>query len=321
MKNSPNILLTVGDSNGIGPEIILKIMPFLRKNNFNVKIIGPERVFNYYSKRLKISMLRNEELINLPYDYKPQPGLISNISGKISGDAIAYASLLCEKRGFDAIITMPVSKQALNSGGYNFSGHTDMLKQYTYSKSVYMMMQIGNKTFIPLTHHIPLKDVPGKITKKYLIHELINIDLYIKRYFKIRNPKLALLSLNPHSGDGGVLGNEELKVIIPVINQLDKLNINIKGPYAVDGFFGSNKDSNFDCICGLYHDQILTPFKILSKDKGVNFTAGLPYIRTSPAHGTAFDISGKNRAKIESTIESIKLSVKLSLLNKKTGNV
>lgn len=310
------ILLTCGDINGIGPELAMKVFKDKNlTNQFDIKVIGPKKVFDYYAKLLKIKKIPGSQILDLDSgkNITVKPGTVDALSGKISGDAIKIGVDLCKKRVFDALVTLPINKESLNLGGYNYRGHTEMLSHLTSSKDTFMLMYSSVLKIVPLTIHIPVRKVASSVSKNLLINKIITINNTLVKTFKILKPGIAVLSVNPHCGDGGVIGNEEIKTVVPAIEHLSNLGFNIKGPFSSDGFFGSNLYRKFDVVISMYHDQAMIPFKILSKDKGVNFTGGLKIIRTSPSHGTAYDIAGKGIASETSTAEAIKLAGRLSL--------
>jgi|WetSurMetagenome_2_1015567.scaffolds.fasta_scaffold06992_5 4-hydroxythreonine-4-phosphate dehydrogenase len=311
----PKIVLTCGDINGIGPELALRILNNKNlQSRFDIKVIGPKFIFDYNSNLLKIRKIPEKSILDLPLykDIEIKTGRVDALAGRISGDAIKLGVELCRKRFFDAMVTLPINKESLNLGGYHYSGHTDMLAHLTMSKNTFMLMYSDILKIVPLTIHIPLKKVPASISKKKFTENIIDVNNSFVKTFKVKKPAIAVLGLNPHSGDGGLIGNEEEKILSPVISYLKKIGFNIKGPYSADGFFGSKMYKKFDVVIAMYHDQAMIPFKILSKDSGVNFTGGLRIIRTSPAHGTAYDIAGKGIAKETSTIEAVKLAGKLT---------
>jgi 4-hydroxythreonine-4-phosphate dehydrogenase len=248
----------------------------------------------------------------MPHNFKVTPGKADKRAGKFSGDCIKEAAVLCTGNEFDAMITLPVNKHSLNTGGYNFPGHTEMLTKLTRSEDTAMILHSKKINVCPLTTHIPLKEVSKNLDRDKLIRRIITVNNSLVRNFKILSPRLALLSVNPHAGDGGAIGDEEIKILTPVTERLKEVGFNINGPFPADGFFASGYYKNFDVIFSIYHDQGLIPFKIFAFEKGVNFTAGLKIIRTSPDHGTAFDIAGSGKANISSTLEAIKLAYKLS---------
>ena len=308
------IIFTIGDSNGIGPEIILKI--FNNTNYFSkygLKLICPVKVIDFYADLLKLKPVPPEYLIELPCPagFKIQPGKTDKTAGKISGDAIIKSVELYRNNLCSGIVTLPISKRSLILGGYNYPGHTEFLMQLMDRKSNAMIMYHKDLICLPVTTHIPVREIIGKINGDLLITKINYLNDFIKHIKKIRKPKLAVLSLNPHAGEEGEIGCEENDLINPVIKKLNRNGFNIEGAFPPDGFFGNRLYKNYDGVAGMYHDQIMIPFKLISGGKGVNCTAGIDLIRTSPAHGTAFDIAGKNIAKIDSTVEALKLALKM----------
>lgn len=313
-KRKPRLLLTIGDPNGIGPEIILKIFNdkfFLSK--FDLTIVGSKIFLNYYSSLLNLEKIPPQNVIeiSLPKGFKIKPGKIDKNAGKISGDAIKLAINLCLKKEFDGIITLPISKESLNLGGYDYPGHTEMLTVLTSSKDTVMILYSQKFSIALVTGHIPLSEVNEKLNQNFLFKKIISVNNSLVKNFKIKHPKIAVLSVNPHSGDGGLLGTTEIKIINPVIERMNSLGFNLRGAYAPDAYFANRTYKKFDITIAMYHDQGLIPFKMISFDKGVNFTAGLNIIRTSPDHGTAFDISGLGKANPQSTKQAIILADKL----------
>lgn len=311
----PRILLTCGDPNGVGPEIALKILNNNSLNSlYDLKLIIPETVAKHYSETLKIKMPSNQSLIKIPdLNFKVKEGKTDKKAGRISGDAIHIGTELCLRNVHDALVTLPISKKSFNLAGYQFPGHTEYLKAITGSERTIMIMYSESLIVTPVTIHIPLKRVTIELEKSVLRNNLLLLHKTLLENFKIAKPDIAVLSINPHSGDGGLLGFEEKTKLEPVIKDLKGKGYNISGPFPADGFFGSDSYKNYDAVAGTYHDQALIPFKLLSKGSGVNLTAGLPFIRTSPTHGTAFDIAGKNKANLQSTVSAVKLAAKLSV--------
>lgn len=312
------IIFTIGDANGIGPEIILKIYnktDYFKK--YGLKLITPHKVINFYADLFKLKPVPNEYLIELPCPagFKIQPGKISKSAGKIAGDAIIKSVGMYKKNLCRGIVTLPISKKSFILGGYNYQGHTEFLMQLMHRKSNAMIMFHRDLICLPVTTHIPLKKVSKIINRNLLITKIKYLNEFIKRLKGIREPKLAVLSLNPHAGEDGEIGCEENDLINPVIKNLKKKGYNIEGAFPPDGFFGNKLYKQFDGIAGMYHDQVMIPFKLLSEGKGVNYTAGIDLIRTSPAHGTAFDIAGMNMAKTDSTVEALKLALKMAKHN------
>lgn len=320
-KVRTKIAVSLGDPNGIGPEIILKIFNS-SKLKYNLTVIGPKKVFKFYSELLGFDSIPDENIIDLPAykAFKPKPGTIDGVAGRLSGDAVITGIELCMTGYFDALVTLPISKKSFNLGGYKFPGHTEMIKDYTNSLYSIMIMHSGKLNFLPMTTHIPIKNVSISITKKLLRNTIILSNNILVRDFKIIKPSIAVLGLNPHSGDKGIIGKEELRTIIPVIQELKNEGLNISGAYPADGFFAFELYKQFDLIIGMYHDQVLIPFKLISGGNGVNYTGGTKVIRTSPAHGTGFDIAGCGIADTCSTVKAIELAIKTSM-NRKGKNV
>lgn len=310
-SKTPRLLLTSGDPNGIGPEIILKIF---NDRKFNSKkdltVIGSKKIMDYYASLFNLKPIPKEKILEvpLPSKFKLNPGKIEKSAGKFSGDAVKKAIDLCLKKDFDAMITLPISKESFNLGGHNYPGHTEMLSELTSSGDTVMILYSKVFSVALVTGHIPVSKVSKSLNEKLLINKIITVNNSLVKDFCIKNPKIAVLSLNPHAGDGGLIGKEEQDIISPVIEKMNSIGFNIRGPFASDGYFANKSYKRFDITLALYHDQGLIPFKMISFDKGVNFTAGLKILRTSPDHGTAFDIAGTGIANTESTKQAIMLA-------------
>jgi 4-hydroxythreonine-4-phosphate dehydrogenase len=308
------ILLTQGDPNGIGPEIIIKIFKKkLYPSDCTLKVIGNKKVFDFYSKSLRLPFLNDNEIFNLEEynNFIPNPGKIERISGKISAKSVIRAAGLCMLGNFDALVTMPVSKESFYKADYKYPGQTNLLSEITKSKSVSMFMVSSYISVALLTMHIPVREINKFLNYDFVFRKITSIHKNIVENMRIKNPAIAILGFNPHSGDGGVIGGEEQKVFLPVLKKLKQKNIFIDGPFSADAFFAGGNYKNYDLIISVYHDQGLIPFKLISRGKGVNYSAGLKIIRTSPSHGTAFDIAGKGFADTDSTVEAIKLAKKI----------
>lgn len=310
----PKILLTLGDPNGIGPEIILKIFndkKFL--SEFDLKITGSKKILDHYASALKISRIPSSHIIEIsvPSQYKIEPGKINRYAGKVAGNSVKLAAKLCMSGDFDGMVTLPLSKESLNLGGMKYPGHTEMLTDITGSGSTIMILTSKKFSVALVTGHIPVSKVAKTLTEKLLREKIITVNNSLVRDFKIKNPKINILSLNPHSGDGGMIGNEEIDMIMPVIEDMNSIGFNLRGPYAPDAYFAKRIYERSDITLAMYHDQGLIPFKMISFGKGVNFTAGLNIIRTSPDHGTAFDIAGLGIANTDSTKEAIQFAAKM----------
>lgn len=310
----PKILLTLGDPNGIGPEIILKIFndkEFL--SEYDLKITGSKKILDYYASALKLSKIPSADIIQIPVpsQFKIEPGKVNRYAGKIAGNSVKLAAKLCMSKEFDAMVTLPLSKESLNLGGIKYPGHTEMLTDITGSGSTIMILTSKKFSVALVTGHIPVSKVAKTLTEKLIREKIIAVNNSLVRDFKFKNPKINILSLNPHSGDGGMIGKEENDLITPVIEDMNSVGFNLRGPYASDAYFANKMYERSDVTLAMYHDQGLIPFKMISFGKGVNFTAGLNIIRTSPDHGTAFDIAGLGLANTESTMEAIKFAVKV----------
>lgn len=324
----PVIAISMGDYNGIGPEVILKTLSDKDLNKSTPLIIGHSGVFEYYSKQLGLSVDFHEvnektdiqlekgivNILNVKgfKEEDLQPGMFSPHAGLLSMKAVKKGIDLCMDGTCNALVTAPISKEAIREAGYNVPGHTEFLARNTGVRD-YMMMLVNDNLRVGLTTiHIPLKDVPKTISTHGIVSHLKSLNYSLKEDFNISSPKIAVLGLNPHAGDGGVIGNEEVTIIKPALKEAKSQKILADGPYPADGFFGNRQFKHFDAVLAMYHDQGLIPFKTLSFGQGVNFTAGLPIIRTSPDHGTAFSIAGKNQADESSFQSAYQLAVTMS---------
>jgi 4-hydroxythreonine-4-phosphate dehydrogenase len=239
-------------------------------------------------------------------------GKSTKSAGEASLEVLKRAVDDLKAHKIDALVTAPINKYNVQSDKFDFPGHTEFLKSQFEAREVVMLM-INEYTKVGVvTGHVPISKVPSLITIENIIKKLKVMNESLRIDFNIRKPKIAVLGLNPHCGDNGVIGDEEEKVIIPAIEQANEQNIMAFGPYAADGFFGTNKFSAFDAVLAMYHDQGLAPFKTIDYTDGVNFTAGLPVIRTSPAHGTAFEIAGENIADHHSFKQALYLAIDIN---------
>jgi 4-hydroxythreonine-4-phosphate dehydrogenase len=321
----PIIAITMGDYNGIGPEVTLRSILSPKVHNVCTPfLVGSIDVYAYYAKRLgiKINLI---ELESIPQRLKPgcipvfhirkfhrpiiNPGILSREAGEFAGEAIEIATSLSLQGLADGMVTAPVSKISLQRGGYRYPGQTEMLAHLCGKNEQTMMLVAGKFRVALATIHIPLKKVPSTITKELLMQKLRTVYDSCRDDFGIPKPRIAMLSLNPHAGEEGMLGNEENKILIPVIRAANKRKLYVDGPFPSDGFFGIQSHNDYDAILAMYHDQGLIPLKMTGFNEGVNFTAGLPIVRTSPDHGTAFEIAGKGVADPSSMIEAIWLAV------------
>lgn len=323
---TPVIAISMGDPNGIGPEVALKFLNQSNLSNSIPVLIGSGNVLEYYSEicdiHLPLRTFTEEDLLengnvylvdlNNDVNFELSPGKISAQAGEISMRAVQKGIELCMTDQTDALVTAPISKEAIHNAGYDVPGHTEFLAEKTGTEEVVMMLASENLRVALATIHIPLKDVAKSIKKESLQSYLKILHESLKTDFGLYEPKIGVLGLNPHAGDGGVIGKEETELILPAIDVLSTEGLNVFGPFAADGYFGNEMYEQFDATFAMYHDQGLIPFKTLTFGEGVNFTAGLPIIRTSPDHGTAFDIAGKNIADEQSFQSAYKMAVMLA---------
>ena len=307
MKNFSNkIAITTGDPNGIGAEITIKALNSLNIPPRDIVIITNSKVLNTYGH-----LQNNYEIIEVDYNSRVKAGEVSAQAGDFSFRLLEKA---CEiKPKF--IVTAPVSKEAMNLGGHKFSGQTEVLEKFLAHDGQKAEMLFVSKDFrvLLLTRHLPLKEVSKKLTKGLIIEKIERLRSYFQNRLYVSRPSFAICSLNPHAGENGLIGDEEEKIMLPAIEAVRNRGINITNPLPADTLFinGVQNYLNgekmpYDCYIACYHDQGLIPIKSVASEKTVNMTIGLDIIRTSPGHGTAFDIAGKNIANPESMIEAIK---------------
>lgn len=307
--------LTIGDPAGIGPAIALKAIKQL-KGKARVTLIGSGFVLAKAARLLKVKPLA-ADLIDLD-NIKPGHfsfGRMSAECGKASLEYLDTALELLKNDQLDCLVTCPVSKEAVNLSGVKFSGHTEYLGERSGGNVPAMMLINKKLKFILVTRHIPLKDVCSRITAGALRDNILAALKGLSTLFSITKPRLVVCGLNPHASDNGVIGTEEKKLIIPVIDQLKRETRRalIEGPLPADTAISQAAKGRFDCVVALYHDQALIPLKLTDFDSGVNLTLGLPFVRTSPLHGTAFDIAHRPAlANPNSLIAAIKLAIKLA---------
>lgn len=309
--NKMKIGFTHGDINGISYEVLIKTLSDQRITDICIPVIyGSPKVLAYYRKAFNTNN-PNPILVSSVKEVNSQRIYIVNCItdnvkveiGKSTPEAGSYALQALQKAvqdlkygDLDAIVTCPINKKNIQSENFDFPGHTEYLAR-EFNSSEYLMLLICETLKVGVvTGHLPLSEVPAAITEEAILLKLRVLNKSLMIDFGIRKPKIAVLSLNPHCGDEGVLGNEEKDVIIPTIEKARKEGILAIGPFPADGFFGATEYKHFDAVLAMYHDQGLSPFKLLAFEDGVNYTAGLPIVRTSPAHGTAYEIAGKGIA-------------------------
>jgi 4-hydroxythreonine-4-phosphate dehydrogenase len=317
--NKPVIGISCGDINGIGPEVIIKTFADQRVLdhctpvvfasgkliNFYRKAV-PEAHFNYqiikdfsrlHHKQLNIFNCWEEEVAITP-------GQLTDIGGKYAVQSLLAAMQALRDGHIEGLVTAPIHKKNVQSEQFNYTGHTPFLRDVAGVKDVLMILYTTGIRVALVTEHVPVKEVSKYITKEVLLSKLNLLNQSLKKDFGIDKPKIAVLGLNPHAGDEGLIGSEEEEIIKPAIKQA-KQNMLVFGPYSADAFFSRSSYLQFDAVLAMYHDQGLIPLKSIAAGEGINYTAGMPFVRTSPDHGTAFDIAGKNIADPTSFISAV----------------
>lgn len=316
--------ISQGDVNGIGYEIILKTFSDPRMLELCTPIIyGSAKIAAYYRKALNFENF-NLNIINNPAEAHPKRvniincnddsvrveiGKSTEMAGMAAFEALQAATADAINNKIDALVTAPINKHNIQSDNFHFPGHTEYLEsQFKDAGSLMIMISPLMKIGV-LVGHVPVKDIATKIKKENIIRKIKALEQSLKQDFTIRKPRIAVFGLNPHAGDNGLLGDEEIREITPAIESCRNEGILAFGPFPADGFFGSDNLQKYDGILAMYHDQGLAPFKALSFENGVNFTAGLPIVRTSPGHGTAYEISGQGIASPDSLRAAVYLAI------------
>ena len=315
--------ITHGDINGIGYEVILKTFSDSRMLEFCTPVLyGSSKVATYHKNQLSLhqdvnintvrdaaeALEKKFNVVNLTdEEVKIDIGRSTEIAGELSRKALDKACKDLKEGKIDVLVTAPINKKNIQSPTFDFPGHTEYLSHQFGSSSLMMMVCESVRMGI-VTNHLALKDVPTTLNHNLLADKLMLMNESLKRDFGVPMPKIAVLALDPHAGDNGVIGDFDMKVLKPVIEEMQGKGVLAYGPYPSDGFFGSREFFKYDGVLALYHDQGLIPFKLMSFWEGVNFTAGLPYVRTSPAHGTAYDIAGKDKANEQSFRSAVYLA-------------
>jgi 4-hydroxythreonine-4-phosphate dehydrogenase (EC 1.1.1.262) len=320
----PKIGITTGDINGIGIELIIKAFAEHHISDYCTPVVfASNKVLNYYKNLLKENNVQYSSTKDLNQlhakginvfacwdeEVPINPGVMNDTGGKYAVRSLQVATQCLKDGQLDGIVTNPIHKSNVQKFDFPYTGHTPFLKEKFQVKDVAMMMCADRLRIALLTEHLPLSEVSKNITTDKIIQKVKLIHDSLIKDFGIDKPKIAILGLNPHAGDDGTIGKEEVEIILPAIEKLKQEQLLVFGPYAADGFFARSNELHFDCTLAMYHDQGLIPFKRLDAGLGVNFTAGLPVVRTSPDHGTAFDIAGKNKADISSFLQSIFLCI------------
>lgn len=313
MRNKKLVVgITQGDSNGIGYEVIIKALADPRILEMLTPVVyGSSKIFGFYKKSVHNIDQMDTNVINSAKDAHPkrinilnclpdnafaEPGGATADSAQAAITSLEIAVKDLKDGLIDVLVTGPINKKAIVNAGFGFPGHTEYLQQAFGVKDVTMFMISQSLKVGVVTGHIPLKDVPGSLSIEKVVSKLHLLKNSLEKDFGIDNPSIGVLSLNPHSGDSGLLGTEEEEIIIPAIKQANEENIQAYGPFSPDGYFGMGHYARFDATLAMYHDQGLAPFKAISYEDGVNYTAGLPVVRTAPDHGTAFELAGRDEA-------------------------
>lgn len=320
-KKRIKIGITQGDINGIGYEILIKTFEDSRIYDFCTPIIyGSPKVAAYHRKALNITSFSFNSVTSIA-DIHPKKANLINVLGdnvrvelgkatQMAGEAalisLEHATNDLKAGKIDALVTLPLNRETTKTGDYSFKGHTSFLRDNFGVDDALILMTSETMKVGVMSGHIPISEVPEHVTVENIIKKLKLLNKTLVEDFAIQKPKIAVLGLNPHAGDSGVIGKEEEEIIIPAIKQAkDKENIMAIGPFSADSFFGSERFGKFDAILAMYHDQGIAPFKALNFGAGVNYTAGLPIIRTTPDHGTAYEIAGQGKASANSLRQAI----------------
>lgn len=316
----PRIGITTGDINGIGIELIIKTLSEHKLLEYFTPIVfASNKVIHHYKTLMNESHIHyfgtkdlknlNNKGINVfncwEEEVNVQPGVMNEVGGKYGVRSLMVATQCLKDGQIDGMVTNPIDKSNSQTPDFKYSGHTPFLKDKFGAKDVAMMLCTEELRISLLTEHVPIQEVAQHITSANIISKLKIIQDSLVKDFGIDRPKMAVLALNPHAGDKGLIGKEEQAIIIPTIEKLRQEGMLVFGPYSPDAFFARQHDKQFDCTLAMYHDQGLIPFKSFDRGMGVNYTAGLPIVRTSPDHGTAFDIAGKNIADNTSFLQAI----------------
>ncbi|HET6995081.1 MAG TPA: 4-hydroxythreonine-4-phosphate dehydrogenase PdxA [Chitinophagaceae bacterium] len=315
----PNIGISCGDLNGIGVELIIKAFSDVRVlEQCTPVIFASNKIINFYRKSVpdlnfnyqsakELNRLNNKQ-VNVFNCWEEEvtitPGQLNDTGGSYAIKSLRAAVEALKQNQIQGLVTAPIHKKNIQSAEFNFTGHTPFLKSFFSVPDVAMMLCSGDFRVALVTEHIPVKEVAQYITREAILSKLNIIHQSLVRDFNIEKPKIAVLGLNPHAGDEGLIGQEEEDIIKPAIKEA-KHSMMVIGPYSADAFFARGYHERFDAVLAMYHDQGLIPFKTLATGDGVNFTAGLSVVRTSPDHGTAFDIAGKNKADASSFLAAI----------------
>jgi len=324
MEQLYKIGITHGDLNSISYEVIMKALVDPKIMEVCTPVVyGLAKAASYHRKVLEMNDFTFQFVKNAQQSTPKKPNLInlsdeeikialgesSEVGGKMASLALNTACNDLKNKTIDAIVTAPIHKCNIQSPAFNFAGHTEFFSAQFNAQNTMMLMVAENLKVGFVTNHIPINEMGKVLTTELVLRKIKILNDSLLKDFLCTNPKIAVLALNPHAGDKGLLGKEEINILKPAINQAFDQNINAFGPFPADGFFASGQYEQFDAVLAMYHDQGMIPFKLLAYEGGVNFTAGLPIVRTSPAHGTGYDIAGKDVASPASMRNAIYLAV------------
>ncbi|MBP6304017.1 MAG: 4-hydroxythreonine-4-phosphate dehydrogenase PdxA [Bacteroidia bacterium] len=320
MDRKPIVGITLGDYNGIGPEVIIKTLEDERLYRFcTVVVYGQKNVISYYTKLLKIQNFNiqetqdtsnlNPKIPNIINVWKEQanvqPGIAHSDAGARALECLNAGIKDLTENNIDVLVTGPVNKSTVSEHLPEFTGQTELVSKASGAQTSMMLLADDGLRVGLVTNHVSLKDVTSKIDSALILQKIEVLNATLKKDFLVHKPRIAVMGLNPHAGDNSLLGKEEKEIIAPAVNRAKEKGIIALGPFSADGFFGSQHYRKFDAVLAMYHDQGLVPFKTISFGSGVNYTAGLNVIRTSPDHGTGYDIAGKDVAGTESLRNAI----------------
>ena len=323
----PRIGITIGDINGIGPEVIMKTLTAQSLlDQAEITIYGHGKVLSYYKKELELNRFNFNQLkadqsarpgkFNVTNcwdeEFEITPGVENEAGGKYALASLKKVVEDLKNDRLDAVVTAPISKYNIQSDAFQFPGHTEYFTTQFEAKDSLMFLCNADMRVGVATGHIPLMQVKDKLTKEVITSKATLMLKSLKKDFGINKPRIAVLGLNPHAGEDGLLGSEEKELITPVINEFKDKGHLVFGPFPADGFFGMHSQSQFDGVLAMYHDQGLIPFKTLAFEDGVNFTAGLSIVRTSPDHGTAFGLAGKGKANEQSMRSALYMAIDIA---------
>lgn len=327
MTEKPIIGITTGDINGIGPELIIKTFSDNRMLDLCTPVIfASNKLINYYRKMITdhpFNFSSTKDLTKLhpkqvniftcwEEEVPVQPGALTETGGKYAVRSLLVAAQCLKDGQLDGIVTAPIHKGNTQISDFPYTGHTPFFKEKFGAKDVVMLLYSNSLRVALATEHIPLAKVSEVLSKELIVSKLNILKETLVKDFGIDKPKIAVLGLNPHAGDEGQIGNEEQNILRPLIEQIQQQGQLVYGPYGADAFFARSSYQHFDAVLAMYHDQGLIPFKTIAQGEGVNYTAGLPIVRTSPDHGTAFDIAAGGKADPASLIAALRLAAKLA---------